>query len=429
MKRRTMLGAMGAGLGLMLGNPAKARERRRPRIGKGGTPKKMLVIFQRGGNDGLNTLIPAYGDQKNRYRKLRPDIYIRDSAQIAVPGTSFFGLHNAMAPLQPLMNQGMVTWFHAVGYPNPNRSHFESQAYLETGVPGNDHLGGWLNRYLEETTGPGLIRGVSIGNSIPQIMSGRVPVPVSTNFGNFEVRVDNNLDSADQDAFRTMLGNAVGSGSTSGNEFVYDTSNKVFQIVDLFSAKNANTYNPGNNAVYPDTWFGYKLRHAAQMLRDTPEVLNIEVATVDQGGYDTHASQVMAGDTANVGARHAALLNELSTGIAAFVQDMGPSRMEDMLILVVSEFGRRAYQNDSLGTDHGTGSLAFVVAPSSSGTVFNEGDDWPGLEESRLFHGDLNWRTDFRDIYWEIMSRHLGASDAALANILPGHSYQPLNFL
>lgn len=429
MKRRTMLGAMGAGLSFMLGNPAQARDRKRERVNKGGNPKKMLVIFQRGGNDGLNTLIPAYGTQKARYRELRPNIYLRDVDQIEVPGTSFFGLHNAMAPMQPLMDQGMVTWFHAVGYPNPNRSHFESQAYLETGVPGNDHLGGWLNRYLEETTGPGLIRGVSIGNSIPQIMSGRVPVPVSTNFGRFEVRVDNNLDSVDRDAFRAMLNSAVGGTPTAGNEFVYDTSNKVFQIVDLFAEKDANTYNPGNNAVYPDTWFGYRMRHAAQMLRDTPEVLNIEVATIDQGGYDTHASQVMAGDTANPASRHAELLNELARSIAAFVQDMGPNRMEDMLILVVSEFGRRAYQNDSLGTDHGTGSLAFVVAPNSSGAIFNDEGNWPGLEQANLYHGDLAWRTDFRDIYWEILSRHLGASNAALANILPGHTYTPLNFL
>ncbi|MCB1050387.1 MAG: DUF1501 domain-containing protein, partial [Acidobacteria bacterium] len=331
---------------LASGNPQK------PRRNKGGT-KKLVVVFLRGGNDGLNTVIPIESTQYARYAALRPRIAIPIQNVVPLQGTSFFGLHPSLQPLQPIYNNGHLCFIHCVGYPNPDRSHFESEAYFETATPGNTLVDGWLNRLLQ--FGPsagGLIRGICIGSQLPQSLLGSYSVPVSSNFGNIIIGGDDENPHEGNQILESILSGTP----TPGNEAVYATGNAIFQMVNNFSDRNYNNYVPENNANYYESsaQIGRRMRHAAQMLKETPSPLNIELAVIDTGGYDTHSGQVVgAPERTDVG--HGSLLRDLARAMKAFYTDMGPTRMQDIAVMVISEFGRRAYDNDSNGTDHGTG--------------------------------------------------------------------------
>ena len=430
MKRRHMLKALAGGLvttPFLTAYPARAGRRA---ARKGGL-KKLLVVFQRGGNDSLNTLIPTGGSQNTYYHNLRPDLGIPSNQLLNVPNSGFFGLHPAMAPLAPIMAGGNLSFIHAVGYPGADRSHFESQSYFETAVPGNGLLDGWINRYLAVTAGGGApIRGIGIGWNIPQSVQGSLAIPVSLNFGTSEVGTDGNLNNTDADAYRDKLAQLLGQTPGAGNESVYETGQSIFQMIDSFADRNLQTYAPENGAVYPTGYFGDVIRHAAQMLKDSPSYLGIECCVIDQGGYDTHAGQITPGSPGDATTGQGYLLNELAQGLAAFYTDLGSARMNDTLVLVVSEFGRRAYQNDSFGTDHGIGSLVMVMNNNVSGLAHNGDGNWPGLAPGNLVDGgDLAWVTDYRDIYWEILSRHMGASEPEINTVIPGHTWSPVNFL
>ena len=425
MKRRHFISALAGGV--MLGSQAKAQNRVKP-LRRKGSLKKLVVFFQRGGCDGLNEIIPVDAAEYALYQNLRPTVGLPIGSITSIPGNSFFGMHPALDPLLPVLSAGDLSIFHAVAYPNPDRSHFESQAYYETAVPGNGLLGGWLNRYLANTTGPGLIRGLSIGYNIPQSVSGTIPVPVSSNFGEVDIGVDQELSDLDSADFKTAIRQIYQQTPTTGNQAVYETGERIFQMVDSFSNRNLNDYVPENGAAYPDTGTGRRVMHAAQMLKDEDSFLGVEVVTIDQGGYDTHANQITSGNPADVSNGQGRLLREMAECMVAFYTDMGPARMADTLFLVVTEFGRRAYQNDSLGTDHGTGSVAFAMGGPVNGTVYNDGGNWPGLG-NLLYGDDLDWATDFRDIYWEILSQHFGVPGGTLNTIIPGHTYSPLGFI
>lgn len=432
MKRRNFIQALGAGAAassLVPSALAGASQQGRFRMGKGGVIKKLVVCFLRGGNDGLNTLIPVESQQYNYYQALRPTVGLLQVNLFNLNNTPSFAAHPGLAPLVPLINSGQVSLMHAVGYPSPDRSHFESQAYYETGVPGNGLLSGWLNRYLTNTAGPGTIRAINVGDNISQSVAGSVPVPTSTNFGNSQLEVDHELGGADADEFRNDVAAIYNLPPTPGNEALYGTGDRIFDMINSFSTRNLNDYTPENGAAYPNSGFGRRCMHAAQMLKDDDSFLGVEVVTVNQGGYDTHANQVPSANSASVTTGHGRLLRELAECMSAFYTDMGPVRMADCAFLVVSEFGRRAFQNDSFGTDHGIGGVSMVMGGGANGSVLNDGPDWPGLAQGDQDRGNLAWVTDFRDIYWEILNRHMGVDNATLANIIPGHTYSALNIM
>jgi len=428
MKRRTMLKALAGGC--LLGSSALAG-RIRPRFaaGKGGSLKKLVVVFQRGGNDGLNTLVPVANPQYGYYQNLRPDVYLPLDRLRAINGESFFMVPPSFDPLIPIIQADNMSLIHCVGYPSPDHSHFESQSYFETAVPGSGLLDGWLNRYLQNTSGPGIIRGISIGYNIPQSVSGTIPVPVSRNFGLSSVDVDYVLGDTPGDNYRQSLKDILALTPSAGNELVYTTGSRIFDMIEAFQSRDLNDYTPENGAVYPNTGIAQQVAHAAQMLKDDPDFLGVEVVTIDQGGYDTHANQINPANRVDQAFGHQRLLAELNGAMAAFYADMGPTRMNDIVFMVVTEFGRRAYQNDSSGTDHGTGSVVMVMGNPTNGSIINGGANWPGLHSNDLYYGDLDWVTDFRDIYAEILSGHMGLDSGTMSLILPGHSYTPVGFI
>ena len=425
MKRRTVLKALAGGTAFapaLFGKGAPRRER----VAKRGAIKKIVVLFQRGGNDGLNTIIPISGGQYGLLQGLRPSVRIPLADVVSIPGNSFFGLHPSLSDLVPIIQAGNLSIIHAVGYPSPDRSHFESQSFYETAVPGNALLDGWLNRFLFNTSGPGLIRGVSIGSNIPQSVTGPLAVPVSNNFGLTNIGVDPDLGGSDVDDYVQKVRDLYNLTPTAGNDSLYANGNRIFQMIDSFTDRNLNNYVPENGAQYPNSGLGNRVMHAAQMLKDDVSFLGLEVVTIDQGGYDNHADQLNTNNPTT--GRHANLLAEVGQCMSAFYTDMGPTRMDDVIFLVVTEFGRRAYQNDSDGTDHGTGAVVLVMGNPTNGQVINDGGDWPGLDN--LYQGDdLMWVTDYRDIYWEILAQHVGVDTGTLNTIIPGHTHSPVGFM
>jgi uncharacterized protein (DUF1501 family) len=246
------------------------------------------------------------------------------------------------------------------------------------------------------------------------------------------VNIDRYMPNENEEPYRQAIRDLYALSATNGNEGVYNTGNTIFQMVDAFASRDRNDYVPENGAVYPDTGLGRRVAHAAQMLKDDNQFLGVELVVLEQGGYDTHSRQIVSGAALDINeSQQPRLLNELSGAMAAFNQDMGAARMQDTLFLVVTEFGRRAYQNDSFGTDHGTGAVAMLMGGSVNGGCYNGENLWPGLAEADLYRNgdDLDWVTDFRDIYWEILSGHFGLDNGTLGLVMPGHSYTSQNLL
>lgn len=426
--RRTFLNTVAGSLGGCLPLWARPRQRTpRTNIRKRGGVKKLVVLFQRGGNDGLNTLVPVDPVEYGHYRELRPTLGFMEGDLTALPNSSFFKMHPSLNPLLPMLNSGNLSFIHGVGYPSPDRSHFASQSFWETGIPGNGLTDGWLNRFLRNTSGQGLIRGVHVGLNIPQMASGSITFPVSKNFGNVNIEVDpEEGNNAEQEALRDQLKAFYDLPIPAGYGDLYEPGRRIFDMAASFSQRDLESYQPENGAVYPNTIFGSYVKHAAQMLKDDT-FLGIEVVTLNQGGYDTHSAQANPQALTSLQTDHARLLNQLALSMAAFYQDMGPARMDDIVFLVISEFGRRAYENLSDGTDHGTGGLAMVMGNNVTGNHFGGDSDWPGLG-SLYNNQDLGWTTDFRDIYWEILRNHLGVNSSSLDLIIPGHNYSPVGF-
>ncbi len=422
MQRRRFLSTLAAGLGAtcalpLFARPAAATQRRKAGL------KKLVVIFQRGGNDAVNTLAPV-GDagQARLYRDFRPTLHLPDNALLSLNASSFFGFHPAFAPLADLINDGRAAFAHAVGYPSMNTSHFVAQSFLETAEPGNRRGSGWLNRFFAADPQQRSFRALMVASNVAQTMAGPYTVPVSNNFGLLNMPLPASLRANEQADYAQALRSLASQAHHHDVPVLENTTHGLLDMFDRFQDRNADSYQPANNAQYPDSDLGRHLKHTAQMLKDEPSELNIEAVMVNHDGYDHHAAQIAeAGPTQG---SHANLLGDLCQSIKALYQDMGPTAVDDVVVLVVSEFGRTLRQNGSRGTDHGHASLAMVFGGTATGRVLNGGGDWPGLVGNHL-----DWRTDYRDIYWELLRNHLGASDTEIAAAIPRHSYTPLGLL
>lgn len=364
--------------------------------------KKILVaIFQRGAVDGLNVVVP-YGEQ--RYYDLRPSIAIPrpdGSPTSAVDLDGFFGLHPSLAPLKPLFDAQHLAIVEAVGSPDPTRSHFDAQDYMESGTPGmkatND---GWLNRALAKETGKSSpVRAVSLGPNLPRTIRGRNDAVAINNLGDFQIR-----DARSSETFESMYSNSL-------DTMLHGTGKETFDAIKMMQAIQKQSYAPANGAKYPNGRFGQSLQQIARLIKAD---VGMEVAFADIGGWDTHVNQ-----SAQIPAQGqlANNLADFGQSLAAFYQDLG-DRMEDVTVVTMSEFGRTAKENGNRGTDHGHANAMFVMGGDvHGGKVYGE---WPGLAAEQLYEGrDLNLTTDFRDVLGELVSRHLGNPN--LATVFPGY--------
>jgi uncharacterized protein (DUF1501 family) len=355
-------------------------------------PATLIVIFQRGAADGLNIVTP-FGDRN--YARSRPALALpapqSSNPQAVLDLDGFFGLHPAMKPFLPLYQAGQLAVVQAVGSPDNTRSHFDAQDYMEMGTPGvKSTADGWLNRHLQTTKEASPLRAVAVGNKQPRILSGSgqsVTLPI---FGNFDVR------GGTSTAFETMYG-------ASEDQLLTNAGSDAFEAIKLLKSIRARGYTPSNNAVYPNGQFGNSLKQLAQLIKGNA---GLEIGFVESNGWDTHIGQRP---------RLNQLLTEFSRGIAALVQDLG-DRMQDVVILTLSEFGRTVRENGTGGTDHGHATCSFVVGGTvKGGKVYGR---WPGLEREQLYEGrDLAITTDFRALCSEILRRHCATQD--LTGVFP----------
>ncbi len=373
MTRRSLLqsagaAAVSAGLGPLAHAGAKQQA-----TANGRSTRTLVVVFLRGGIDGLNWFVP-YGDP--HYHRLRPTLKLdrpgeRDGV-LDLDG--FFGLHPAAAPLLPWFRAGQAAAVHAVGHAGNTRSHFAEQDAWETGVA-DDSLGtdGWLSRHLLTSRGRGPVRAVALAESLPLSLRGRVPAFATENTEDAE---------------------------------------RIARLVEPTAGNHAAT-------AYPSSPLARRLRNAARLIRAG---VGLEVVHVDHGGWDTHNRQGRG--TSGTFARK---LAELSPARAAFARDLGP-RLDDTLVLTLSEFGRTAAENATGGTDHGGGNALLALGGPARVGRRPVICDWPGLAPSQLVDGrDLRPTVDFRDVLAEAIRLHLG--DNHLSNVLPGHGPKPVGLI
>ncbi|MFQ5746339.1 MAG: DUF1501 domain-containing protein [Gemmatimonadota bacterium] len=397
--------------------------------GTGGSDRRrtLVCLFQRGAVDGLNMVVP-FGDAA--YYKRRRSIAIpaprRGSDEAALDLDGRFGLHPALAPLRDLYARSELAVVHAVGSPHPTRSHFDAQDFMESGTPGEKSTrDGWLNRALAATpcacegrtlASPAAhaadhaggqvlmadspLRGIAVGGELPRILRGSQPtlaIPDLSGFG-----LAGGRDPGLEDVFGRMY-------RREGGDLIASTTDGAFEAVERLRRADPARYRPASGVEYPPGTFGRALRQIAQLIKAD---VGMEVAFADVGGWDTHVAQ---------GGTRGQLANRLrpfAQAIRAFHDDLG-DRMEDVVVLTMSEFGRTVAENGSGGTDHGHANCVFVLGGSvKGGRVLGE---WPGLEPEQLYERrDLAVTTDFRDVFAEVIRRHLGTT--RLEDVFPGHS-------
>ncbi len=388
--------------------------------------KQLIAIFQRGAVDGLSVVVP-FGD--GEYYRARPSIAIArpgssDGAAINLDG--FFGFNPRLQPLKALWDNRALAIVHACGSPDATRSHFDAQDYMETATPGvKSTPDGWLNRYLQSSThssspdvearSPGLgaapqstpFRAVALTQQLPRMLQGTAPALAMNQIGQFGVRGGQ--------AAGTMGASFEAQYAAAADRVLNGTGREAFDAIKMLKVADPARYQPDNGADYPRSPFGQALKQIGQL---TKAGVGLEVAFADVGGWDTHVNQGSSqGQLAN-------RLDDFSRSLAALVTDLG-SRMADTVILTMSEFGRAVGENGNRGTDHGHGNAMMVIGGGvRGGKVYGT---WPGLAVDRRYdRRDLAVTTDFRDVFGEVVVRHMGVSDAR--SIFPGYALSPVKF-
>jgi uncharacterized protein (DUF1501 family) len=376
-----------------------------------GNKKILITIFQRGAADGLNVVVP-FGEKL--YFSLRPSIAIpqprHGDSTSALDLDGFFGFHPSLQPIKAIYDQGKLAVIHAVGSPDSTRSHFDAQDFMESGTPGiKSTSDGWLNRHLQTKPGSNAtpFRAVAMGSQLPRTLRGKASAVAFTNLSDFDLRAGGQ-NAAAKASFKSMY-------EQSSDVVLGGAGSEVFEAIQFLKQANPSQYQPASGVQYPRGQFGNSLRQLAQMIKAN---VGLEVAFVESNGWDHHAAE------GGVQGQLAARLSDLAKGLAAFYLDM-ESRMDDIVVLTMSEFGRTARENGNRGTDHGHATSMFVLGGSvRGGKVYGQ---WPGLEAEQLFEGrDLALTTDFRAVISEIVVKHLG--NANLRTIFPNYLTKPEDF-
>jgi len=371
--------------------------------------KRLVVLFQRGAADGLNIVVPF---AEPNYYRIRPTIAIPQPRQgaenAALDLDGFFGLHPSLAPLLPLFQKQQLAVVHAAGSPDTTRSHFDAQDYMESGTPGMKATDdGWLNRTLQNSpeANASPFRAVAMGANLPLTLRGEAPAIALPDIKQFRVFAQS---PAVEGGFEALYAQTV-------DQALRGTGTETFEAIDMLRKADPSRLQPENGAMYPTGRVGQTMQQVAQLYKAD---IGLEVTFVDTGGWDNHVNEGGAqGQLSN-------LLRELGQSMAAFSQDMG-DRMEDVVVVTMSEFGRTAHENGNRGTDHGHANCMFVMGGAvKGGKVYGR---WPGLGPEQLNEGrDLTLTTDFRSVLGEVISQHLGAQQ--LNAVFPGFENDPRKF-
>jgi len=366
----------------------------------------LITIFQRGAVDGLNMVVP-FGDRG--YYAARPSIAIGQPGSgpgAVVDLDGFFGLHPRLAPLEPFYDRGQLAIVHACGSQDATRSHFDAQDYMESATPGvKSTPDGWLNRYLHarEHQAATPFRAVALAPHLPRSLQGLAPALAIGQIDRFGIRAGQSSEMV-QSSFESEYAAAA-------DRVLNTTSRDTFNAVRMLKDIDPRRYTPANGAEYPSSPYGAALRQIAQLIKAD---LGLEVAFAESGNWDHHANEGAAtGQLAN-------RLDDFGRGIAALARDLG-DRMQDVVILTMSEFGRTVVENGNRGTDHGHGNAMMILgAGVKGGKVYGR---WPGLAREQRHDGrDLAITTDFRAVFNEVVRGHLGLTDTS--RVFPGFKAQ-----
>jgi uncharacterized protein (DUF1501 family) len=393
--RTSSLLGFGATVPAFLGRTALAA----PTADKAGAKDTVLVVVQlTGGNDGMNTVVPFTNAD---YYKLRPTIAIpKDQVKKL---TDDVGLHPAMGALAKLYtDDSAVCVMQGVGYPNPSQSHFRSMDVWHAASTAETLTEGWLGHALKKQSVPAF--HLTSGNeAAPLALAGApVRVPSITSLDDFKLKTSgaSGADATAQKGVMTSVADAAKPSGSAPNllDFVSRTQLNTYASSEKLASIGKN-YTP--KGPYPDSALGNKLKLAAQLI-DAGIGARLFYVSID--GFDTHAGQ---GGAAGA---HANLLTQVSDSIAAFYRDLAERGHKDRLcVMTFSEFGRRAYENGSKGTDHGAAAPMFLVGGTVKAGVVGEHPSLKGLKEGNLVHG-----TDFRQVYAAVLDRWLGLDAKAI---------------
>ena len=384
--------------------------------GKAARPKILIAIFQRGAVDGLSMVVPhgdpGYYSSRGSIAVARP---AAGSAEATVDLDGFFGMHPAMAPLKPVWDDRHLAIVHACGSPDTTRSHFDAQDYMETGTPGvKSTQDGWLARGLQAVpaTPASPFRAVAMGSQLPRALRGEAGAVAMGTVADFDVKQDMERMGAGTVNARRGFESLYEQGV---RDIPHGTGRETFDAVTMLKSANPQRFAPENGAQYPRGKLGESLKQLAQLIKAD---VGLEVAFADMGGWDTHANQ------GNEKGQLALRLTEFSQSRAALYRDLG-DRMEDVVILTMSEFGRTVRENGNRGTDHGHATAMLVLGgPIKGGRMAGK---WPGLAREQLYEGrDLAVTTDFRNLFAEVAVRHLGVPVAA--PLFPGFAANPAKY-
>ncbi|HIJ61795.1 MAG TPA: DUF1501 domain-containing protein [Rhodospirillaceae bacterium] len=392
MNRRRLLGLAGSALGTaILGRSGAAPA--------ADTARRLVVVMLRGAVDGLNVVVP-HGDAD--YRRMRPNIALSapGSGDGALNLDGYFGLHPALAPLLPLWTERRLAFVHACGSPDPSRSHFDAQDFMESGTPGiRTTSDGWMNRLLRFLPPPhGPTQAISLGPTRPRILAGP---ELNTNIS--LARGADKPNPLDRPAVAEAFAGLYGGNDPLSKAYLEGRQARR----ELMTGMEAERAAADNGAPSATGFPAMAARLAELLLRDD----HIRIAFAALGGWDTHVNQGAGGGQL---ANH---LKPLGEGLAALARGLGP-RLDDTAILVMSEFGRTARENGNQGTDHGHGNVVWVLGGRVAGGKVH--GHWPGLDDKALYQGrDLAVTTDFRAVIAATLERHLGLSDRQMAEVLP----------
>jgi len=361
--------------------------------GNGDLRQTLVVVFLRGGADGLNLVAPLEDDG---YHRARPRIAL--GKKEAVPLDGFYGLNPLLKPLAPAYQDGALAIVHAAGSEDDTRSHFEAQDLMEHG---GVTAGGWLGRFLraQNETSSGPLAAVALGRAIPECLRGAPAATVLQSLEDFALG-DNRarFTRALAGLYHLERGLLAGAGR--------DTLDAMRRIEQLRTA----AYRPANGADYGTDEFSRGLLEIARLIKAR---VGLRAASLDLGGWDSHFSQSLIMDP---------LITRLARGLSAFHRDLGGA-MEQTTVVVMTEFGRRVEENSAFGTDHGRGSVMFVLGGGiQGGRVLGK---WPGLSREVLEGpGDLPVTTNYRNVLAPILERHGAAG--RLEQVFPEFALDPL---
>lgn len=359
----------------------------------------LVVVFQRGGVDGLSLVVP-YGEGGAYYDE-RPTIALPERGLHDLDG--FFGLHPRLGGLKEIFTQGDLGVIHAAGSPDPSRSHFDAMEYMERGTPGQKSTpSGWLARHLASApwTNPSPFRAVGMGTMVQSALRGPVSALSLQSIADFHLDGrEDQLGALQRTLSSLYLADA--------DPLLAQGADETMRTIGELASVAQDAYTPAGGASYPETEFGWHLQQVAQLIKAD---VGLEVACVDAGGWDTHEEQGAADGWLG------GMIGDFGAGLTAFYTDL-QEHMDSVTVVTMSEFGRRVTENASRGTDHGHGNVMFVMGGGVAGGMHTR---WPGLEADALDDGDLAITTDYRDVLAEVLTKRLG--NPALAEVFLGYT-------